>query len=370
LKTQQVSSLETVLEWICVIQQIPAPTFSEKQRAVFMQSEFSRLGMHDVHFDSAGNVLARWPGGSAPPLVVSAHLDTVHCDLKEIPLERTDQRLTGPAVADNSTGLAGLLFLARHLCEVKPSYPGDIWLAANVCEEGLGNLAGMQAVVDTFGAEPRAYVILEGLGLGQICHRGLGVNRLKVTVETSGGHSWVDYGKPSAIHILADIISQLTHLSLPRKPRASLNVGIIQGGTTVNTIAPSAYLLLDLRAEDHNTLLRITDKARSIVHSYARNGVTVALEQIGSRPAGEIPPDHPLVQLAMQVLHSLNLSSSLEIGSTDANIPLNCGYPAVCIGLTRGNHPHTQREYIEIAPLQTGLAQILALADQVWQIEK
>lgn len=368
MKIQQVSNLETVMDWICAIQQIPAPTFNESQRAIFMHSEFSRLGMQDVHFDSTGNVLARWPGGSGSPLVVSAHLDTVHCDLTEIPLERTDQRITGPAVADNSTGLAGLLFLACHLCEVKPSYAGDIWLAANVCEEGLGNLAGMKAVVEAFGAKPLAYLVLEGLGLGQICHRGLGVNRFKVTVETSGGHSWVDYGRPSAIHILADIISQLTHLSLPRKPRSSLNVGIIQGGTTVNTIAPSAYFLLDLRAEDHNTLLRITDKARSIIHSYARNGVTVALEQIGSRPAGEIPPDHPLVQFSMDVLHSLNLSPTLEIGSTDANIPLNSGYPAVCVGLTRGNHPHTQREYIEIAPLQKGLAQLLELVDRVWQI--
>lgn len=359
---------DEVLDWICAIQQIPAPTFQEQDRAAYVFEEFTRLGYSHVEQDNAGNILARWSGGPGKPLLVSAHLDTVHSDLKALPIDRTGDRITGPGVADNSTGLAALLMLARYLSEVKPQYPGDIWLAADVCEEGLGNLAGMRALVDRFGGRVFAYLILEGLGLGQVCHRGLGVNRFQVTAETAGGHSWVDYGSPSAIHELAKVVSELADLSLPEKPRSSLNVGMIQGGTSINTIASHAQFLLDLRAEDQITLLRICDRAKQSILSHQKPDVKIIIEQIGVRPAGEIPTEHPLVQLGRDVLNQLKTQSALEIGSTDANVPLSRGYPAICIGLTRGNFPHTLREYIEIEPLKIGLAQLLMLVDQVWQI--
>lgn len=362
------SHFNDVLEWIGTIQQIPAPTFDEEIRANFMFEEFKRLGFSHIERDSSGNVLARWPGGEGKPLVVSAHLDTVHQDQKPLPLERTETHITGPGVADNSTGLAALLSLGRYLNETRPEYPGDIWLAANVCEEGLGNLAGMRALVDGFGGDVHAYLILEGLGLGQICHRGLGVIRLQLSAETLGGHSWVDYGTPSAIHELAKIAAKLADLSLPAKPRTSLNIGIIQGGTSINTIASKAHFLLDLRSEDQNSLSRVRDRVRQIVSSYDKNGVKVTLDQIGERPAGELPAGHPLVRLALEVLRQLETPSALEIGSTDANIPLSHGYPAICIGLTRGSYPHTIQENIEIEPLKTGLAQLQMLVERVWRI--
>lgn len=362
------SHFNDVLDWIGTIQQIPAPTFAEENRAGFMFEEFKRLGFSRVERDSTGNVLARWPGGEDKPLVVSAHLDTVHQDKKSLPLERTETHITGPGVADNSTGLAALLSLGHYLIETRPQYPGDIWLAANVCEEGLGNLAGMRALVDRFGGDAHAYLILEGLGLGQVCHRGLGVNRLRISAETRGGHSWVDYGTPSAIHELARVAVKLADLSLPAKPRTSLNIGIIQGGTSINTIASKAHFLLDLRSEDQNTLSRVRDRVRQIVSSYDNKGVNFTVDQIGERPAGELPAGHPLVALALEVLNQLETPSALEIGSTDANIPLSLGYPAICIGLTRGSFPHTTQENIEIEPLKIGLAQLQMLVDQAWRI--
>ncbi|MHB1480728.1 MAG: M20/M25/M40 family metallo-hydrolase [Bellilinea sp.] len=361
-------SFDEVLDWICAIQQIPAPTFQEQERAAYLFEEFKRLGYSLVEQDAAGNILARWAGGPGKALLVSAHLDTVHRDLKGLPIDRAGNRITGPGVADNSTGLAALLMLARHLSEVQPQYPGDIWLAADVCEEGLGNLAGMRALVDRFSDQVFAYLILEGLGLGQVCHRGLGVNRFQVTAETAGGHSWVDFGAPSAIHELAKVVAELADLSLPEKPRSSLNVGVIQGGTSINTIASRAHFLLDLRAEDQLTLLRVCDRAKQSILSHQKTDVKIVIEQIGMRPAGEIPGEHPLVLLGRDVLNQLKTQSALEIGSTDANIPLSRGYPAICIGLTRGNFPHTLREYIEVEPLKIGLAQLLMLVDQVWRI--
>ena len=148
----------------------------------------------------------------------------------------------------------------------------------------------------------------------------------------------------------------------------SLNVGVIQGGTSVNTIASQASFLLDLRAEDQISLLTLTDRVRQLIHSHEREGVRFTIEQIGLRPAGEIPADHPLVRLSLAVLRRLKTSSALEIGSTDANVPLSLGYPAICIGLTRGNFPHTLREYIEIEPLKTGLRQLLLLVNRVWKL--
>lgn len=357
-----------LLDWVCAVQQVPAPTFHEGRRAAYLQAEFERLGMPQVERDDAGNVLARWPGGGEKCLVVSAHLDTVHSSQAELPLDRTESRITGPGVADNSTGLAVLLALARHLVTSRPVFPGDIWLAANVGEEGLGNLAGMRALVDRLGGQARAYVVLEGLGLGQVCHRGLGVKRLQVTADTAGGHSWVDYGTPSAIHELVKIAARLDGLPLPQRPRSSLNIGVIHGGTSINTIASRAYFQLDLRAEDQKTLLKLSDKVMAAIQSGGAEGVKISVESIGMRPAGEIPADHPLVRLALTLLDELHAPSALEIGSTDANYPLSRGYPAICLGLTRGNFPHTPREFIEIEPLKTGLAQLLLLLDRIWQL--
>lgn len=358
------------VDWIAAIQQIPAPTFLEGQRAAYMQSEFVRLGMSEVILDDSGNVLARWPGGNAKPLVISAHLDTVHSDTGPLPLERTDVRLTGPGVADNSTSLAALLILADKFAAENIHYPGDIWLAANVCEEGLGNLAGMQALVNRFQGEVQAYLILEGLGLGQVCHRGLGVMRYRITAETAGGHSWVDYGTPSAIHELAKVMADLTELTPSHRPRASLNIGIIQGGTSVNTIAPQAHFDLDLRAEDQNALSRLDDRVRRTVQAQEKPGVHFTLEVIGNRPAGEIPAGHPLVKLAANILQSLDIPVTLEIGSTDANFPLSRGFPAICVGLTRGGFPHTLRETIEIEPLKSGLEQLRSFINRIWRPEE
>jgi acetylornithine deacetylase/succinyl-diaminopimelate desuccinylase-like protein len=355
-----------VIEQAAIIQQIPAPTFSEQQRADYIAAEMTRLGLSDVHLDQTGNVLGCWPGGDSAPLVFSAHLDTVHRQL-DLPLERTEQRLTGPGIADNSLGLAALLGLGHYLTQANAEFPGPVWLVADVCEEGLGNLNGMKALVDYFEDSPRAYIILEGLGLGQVCHRGLGVIRYRISAETAGGHSWVNYGTPSAIHELAAIISSLSEMTLPRQPRTSMNVGVIQGGTSVNTIAPSAYCEVDLRSEDQVFLTRLSQRVKQMAAQHERGGVHLEVALIGNRPAGGLPVDHPLVKLTAECLKAEGLSPTYEIGSTDANIPLSRGFPAVCVGITRGNNPHTVQEYIELEPVKTGVSQLIRLAQSAWE---
>jgi tripeptide aminopeptidase len=252
--------VESVLEQTCVIQQIAGPTFYETERANFIHNQFQALGLADITRDAAGNVLARLPStGNARPLVVSAHLDTVHPFSTNLAQQRLPDRIIGPSIGDNSLGLAGLLALPRMLADQRARLPGDLWLVANVAEEGLGNLKGMQAVVDRFGSRPIAYLVVEGMGLGNILHRGLGVERYKIAVRTPGGHSWADFGQPSAIHELCTLVNRLTALPLSDKPCTTLNVGIINGGTSVNTIAAEAWLELDLRSEDSHLLCQLVE---------------------------------------------------------------------------------------------------------------
>jgi tripeptide aminopeptidase len=223
----------------------------------------------------------------------------------------------------------------------------------------------MRAVVDRFGEDVSAYLILEGMALGQVYHCALGVQRFRITVRTEGGHSWVDFGLPSAINELAALVSRLANLALPNNPRTTLNVGVISGGTSVNTIAAEASLELDLRSEGERTLKSLVEHVQRIVASANRTGVSVSAENVGNRPAGEIPADHPLVRLAIHCLEEQGLSPSLSIGSTDANIPLSRGLPAVCVGLTTGHGAHTLKEYINTEPLAAGISQLVSLVEGV-----
>jgi acetylornithine deacetylase/succinyl-diaminopimelate desuccinylase-like protein len=248
-------------------------------------------------------------------------------------------------------------------------FDSDIWLVANVGEEGLGNLKGMKAVVDRFGSEPLAYIVLEGMALGQIYHRGLGVRRYRISVHTKGGHAWVDFGTPSAIHELAALVVKLNALTLPLEPRTTINVGMITGGTSVNTIAAEATCELDLRSESSQELSDLTNRVLMLVREANRNSkhvVQVKADVIGERPAGEIPENHGLVKLAVDCYAANGIKAKLNIGSTDANEPLSRGVPAICVGLTTGGGSHSMAEYIDTKPLSLGLG---TLVDIIREIE-
>ena len=371
------SVIERVLNLAINIQQIPAPTFEEHQRAKFIQRYFLEMGVKDVLLDDVGNVYALINGrGEKAPLVVSAHLDTVFPKDTDLTISRTQEKITGPGIGDNSLGLAGLFGLYWALSEAnvgqnpKPTLAGDVWLVANVSEEGLGNLMGMKAVVNRFREEVLAYLVLEGMSSGQIYHRGLGVRRYQISVHTKGGHSWVDYGNPSAIHELAELMVKIKNLDFPTVPQTSYNVGVISGGTTVNTIAAEASLQLDLRSVSPIALGWVSSQVEALVEQTNQKGgedIHVIFEVIGERPAGEIPADHPLVKLAVERHLANGLRPGLKIGSTDANEPLSRGFPAICMGLTTGGGSHTRGEYIDIQPIGQGMAILVDFVQAVFQ---
>jgi tripeptide aminopeptidase len=353
---------DQIVERAIAIQQIAAPTFAEKERAATIEEELRRIGLADVRRDEMDNVYGRLPGRiPGTPVVISAHSDTVFAAGQELTVTRGDGRVAGPGIADNSMGVAALLALAETLQTRKLPLRRDIWFVANVGEEGLGDLRGMRAVVDHFGAAA-AYLVLEGGLFGFICHEGIGVRRFRVTVEGPGGHSWGAFGTPSAIHVMAQLIAALETLPLPSKPKTTYNVGVIEGGTTVNTIARCATMLLDLRSAGEQQLAQLVAGVEAIVERFRTPQVKITLDSIGDRPAGRLRKGAPLIREAAAALREVGFEAiEYTAGSTDANIPLSRGYPAVCIGITRAANTHRPDEYMETAPVAKGIGQALLL---------
>ncbi|MCS6993293.1 MAG: M20/M25/M40 family metallo-hydrolase [Anaerolineales bacterium] len=357
---------ERLLDLAVAIQQIPAPTFQESARAQFLLEQFRAEGLRDTAIDSTGNVYARLQGGRLPALVVSAHLDTVFPAETPLTVRREAGRLYGPGIGDNALGVAALFGLVWLLREREIALPGDLWLAANVCEEGLGDLKGMKAICDRFGDAPLGYLVLEGMALGHVYHRGTGVRRYRISVHTTGGHSWTDFGRPSAIHELVQLAAQLTILKVPATPRTTFNIGRIGGGTSINTIAPHAWLELDLRSDDAAVLQNLARRVEALLDTAQRPGIRIEAQVIGQRPAGEMPASHPFIQRAIAILRELGIEPALTAGSTDANIPLSRGYPALVLGITRGEGAHTTGEYIETGPVEDGLEQLVRFVSRAW----
>jgi acetylornithine deacetylase/succinyl-diaminopimelate desuccinylase-like protein len=341
---------------------VPAPTGEEGARARLVAGLFAAAGL-PVEVDELDDVVATLPGGSGaagpPRVLIAAHLDTVFAAGTPLPIRRRGDRLIGPGIGDNSLGVASLLALPELLAIAGP--PGaEVLLVANVGEEGLGNLRGMRAVMD---ARPDigAVVAVEGHNLGRVTHIAVGSRRLRLTANGPGGHSWGDFGRPSAIHALARLVADLGALPLPRHPKTTLNVGTIEGGVSVNSIAPTASCLVDLRSIDAAALCRLGERVDREVAAANRDGIAVAGELLGERPAGVVPLDSPIVRLATETLGALGVETTYDASSTDANIAISRGVPAVCIGLTTGGNVHREDEYVDAGPLGAGLAQLALL---------
>ncbi len=358
---------DLIIDLAVQIQQIPAPTFAEGQRGEFVREFFLKENLKDVSMDSLGNVYARLMGKQkkARPLIVSAHLDTVFPTSVNLQVKKEAGKIVAAGIGDNSLGVAALFGLLWSFRERKIELDHDIWFVANVGEEGLGDLRGMRAVLDRFGKDVIGYLILEGLALGHVYHRAIGVRRYRITAKTAGGHSWSDYGQPSAVHELASLVTQLTAIRLPREPRTTMNVGTFGGGTGINVLASEAKCELDLRSEDPKLLAKLAFQVEGLLKDADREGVKMVAEIIGERPAGEISADHALVHLAVMCTREQGLNAALTAGSTDANIPLSRGIPAVVMGITTGGGAHTLNEYINTEPIAKGMEGVVSFVERV-----
>ena len=357
---------EHVVETAIEIQQIPAPTFDEQRRSDLVRRRLEALGLDGVEQDALGNVYACRPGlHRRPGVLLAAHLDTVFPQGTDLTVRREGPRVFGPGIGDNSLGVAALVHLAEACQLADLPNTADIWFVADVGEEGLGNLRGMRAAVDKLAGRYTSVVAIEGSGFGRVYHRAIGVKRLRVAAHTAGGHSWADYGAPSAVHTLVKAASALVDLPLPSQPRTTLNIGVITGGTSVNTIAEEAHFLLDLRSEQQSELDQVVARVRAALAALPAGGATLTVEEVGSREAGDIDVGQPLPRAAAAALEAVGADVVWGSGSTDANVPLGRGIPAVCIGITDGGNAHRLDEYIDTGNVGRGME---ALARLVWQL--
>lgn len=364
--------LDAATDLCLQVQGIPAPTFAEQERAQFVAEVMRGFGVPGVGIDAAGpNVLASWPGeSSGPALLVSAHLDTVFPASTPLAARREGRRLLGPGVGDNSLGVTGLLLLAQALVAQGRPTPVPLILLANAGEEGLGDLRGMRLALDAAGPRLGACLVIEGSkqGAWPVTHLALGSRRYRVWAKAPGGHSWGDFGRPSALHLLVDLAAELIRIPLPSRPRSSFNLGTLSGGSSVNSIAEQAELLFDLRSEDQAALSGLADwlEAACARHAVkaAADGAQVGWERVGDRPAGGIVPQHPLVRLAVDALRRSGVPPehiALRRSSTDANLPLARGLPAVTLHLAEGGNAHRLDEWVDLTELGTGM-------DQLWRL--
>ncbi len=353
-----------VVEEAIRICEIPAPTFDEGERAKYVRQRFEALGLEDVTIDPAGNARGRRPGAApGPGLAMAAHLDTVFPKNAHVKVRREGSRLHAPGIGDNSVAIAGLLAMVEALSAGGVKTGTDLHLASNTCEEGLGDLRGMKAFMADVKGKVAAAIAVEGLKINRIIHVAVGSRRYKITFTARGGHSWGHFPSPSAIHIMGRAIADISRLEVPTEPKTTYNVGVIHGGTTINTIAAEADMLVDMRSIDAKSLAALEKRLSAIVERAAQEGDgQVKLELVGDRPAGSIPADHPVVQTCMAVHRALGLKTYTEPGSTDHNAPLAIGLPAVCLSVTEGENEHRLDEFIDTGPIPTGVKNILLAA--------
>ena len=349
---------EPIAELTLRLSAIPAPTNDEGERASALASILRDAGFDDVTVDDLDDVTGRIRGRrSDRAVLLAAHTDTVFPRSVDVTPRREGDRLFGPGIGDNTISIATVVVLKSLLDRLGIVPDVDIIVTGNVGEEGLGDLRGMRAVMDA-NPEIGAAVAVEGHALGRITHQGVGSRRLEVTLTGPGGHSWGDFGRPSAIHAAAKLVAQLDAIPLPAEPKTTLNVGILTGGISVNTIAPDARMVIDMRSLDQDALERLVSEAERRIAAARTNDITVDSKVVGDRPAGRLPEDQGLVPIARASLELLDIDPTLDASSTDANIPISRRIPAVCIGVASGGHAHREDEYIDLELVPTGVTQL------------
>ncbi len=376
---------QQMMRWQTDLVTIPGPPFGEQQRSAWMAERFREAGLSPVSVDSIGNVFGELCDSSVdseavtPVLLLSAHLDTVFP--AETPLDPVldGDRLNGPGACDNAAGVIGMLALAHALVESKMRPGARLVFVGNVGEEGEGDLRGVRAIYHSsrYAERIAAHIVLDGAGAETAVTQALGSRRFRATITGPGGHSFTDSGRPNPILVLSLALTQLAQISLDelnQGARTTINVGTISGGTSVNTIPETATATVDFRSTDARGLVQLevalhravedaVDRANAVFEgARSPRAVRYSIETIGDRPAAELPSESPLLEALRAVDRHLGLRTDLRLGSTDANIPLSLGIPAVSLGAGGdGGGAHTRAEWYSAAGREMGLRRVLLL---------
>ncbi|WP_065751012.1 M20/M25/M40 family metallo-hydrolase [Bradyrhizobium paxllaeri] len=339
------------------ITEIPAPPFKEKVRAEYYQKRMQELGFKDTSIDAEGNVIAlrKGSGGGRPKLVVSAHLDTVFPEGTDVTVKEKDGAIIAPGIGDDSRGLAAMLSLIKVMNENRIATVGDILFVGTVGEEELGNLRGVKALFRDH-TDIDGFISIDGLGITRVVNQATGSHRYEFTFKGPGGHSFQEFGLPSATHAMGRAIAKISELQPPSDPKTTFTVGTVTGGTSVNAIAAEARMAVDMRSNSTEELLKLEARLLELVKEavadenarWKSDKMTVEAKLIGDRPAGIVPMDSPIVQATQRTVAAVTKGPrpTFAGSSTDSNIAMSLGIPAVTIGGGgEGGNWHSRNEW-------------------------
>jgi tripeptide aminopeptidase len=365
--------------WQVEVARIPAPPFHEDARAVWLAEQLEKLGLTGVHRDEIGNVLALHPGKEDSAISISAHIDTVFPAGTELNIRQQGPRLYGPGISDNASGVTALLAIAAVCTQFQLPHRPSLLFIGNVGEEGEGDLRGMRHIFlnSPWTHKIEASVIVDGAGSDTIVAEALGSRRFEVTVRGPGGHSWSDFGAANPIGALSHAVHLFSQTRVPSSPKTTFNVGVIEGGTSVNSIPESARMRVDIRSASAMEIERLEmELRRAVEHAVeeedargrrSRNPQTrpqlrAEFRAIGNRPAGQLPQTARILQIARAVDAYLGNAAQVQRASTDANIPLSLGREALALGAGgQGGGAHTLQEWFDVNGRELSLKRILLI---------
>jgi acetylornithine deacetylase/succinyl-diaminopimelate desuccinylase-like protein len=363
--------------------EIPAP-FNEGLRAAYVQERFQQAKLASVHIDREGNVIGVRRGrDDAPSVIISAHLDTVFPAGTDVRIKRNGARLSAPGVSDNACGLASLVVLAQLFEETSVRTQGNVYFVATVGEEGEGDLRGVRHLFTNgeFSSGVDYFVSLDGPGLERITNQALGSRRFRVTIGGPGGHSWGDFGVVNPVHALGRAIARFAAYPAPISPRTSYNIGRVEGGNSVNAIPQRASMTVDMRSVSEGEIDKIESYLRRVIELAVREEtslramsdtrLTFDLELVGERPSGETSLESVIVRTALECSRALGIEPRLDCSSTDSNVPISLGIPAITVGVggASGNC-HSLMEWYEPTGRELGLKRLLLLSCALAGLEK
>ncbi len=386
---------KTLLDWQMELIAIPAPAHGEEARAQWLERRFKDAGLSSVEIDAAGNVLAILPAthlpaeSTGPVVLLSAHLDTVFPAGTPLHPLLEGERLVAPGACDNAAGVVGMLAIVNALLKAEAALPAPFVVMGNVGEEGEGDLRGTRHFYEhnALASRVAAHIVLDGPGADGAVTQALGSRRYQVTVSGPGGHSFTDAGTPNPIAALAEALARLAETPLPEEPRTTLNVGTIRGGISVNSIPEDVQATVDFRSTDAEQLVRLeaalhrvledavehANNRRKSANGDSRGTLSCNVTKIGDRPAAKLPDDSPILAALRAVDRHLGLRTDLRLGSTDANIPLWLGVPALSMGAGgEGGSAHTLHEWYSPKDRELALKRVLllTLASLEWAAEQ
>ncbi len=345
---------------LCELGQIPAPSNHEEKRAEFCKNWLEQQGAEGVYIDEALNVI--YPVGvtAENPLVVyMAHSDVVFPDTTPLPLKVEDGKIKCPGIGDDTANAVALLMTAKYIAEnyLQPKEEG-LLLVINSGEEGLGNLKGSRKIMEDFGHRVKEFITFDG-NANNITAKAVGSKRYKVGVRTEGGHSYGAFGNRNAIAYLATLIGDLYNIKVPPMGKTTYNVGLISGGTSVNTIAQNAEMLYEFRSDERESLAIMEAHFNAAIEFHRTKGIEIEVTLVGDRPCGGVldaeKHEALMARGAKAIKNHYGYDVAYKSGSTDCNIPLSMGIPAICPGVVMGGGAHTREEYVEINSLLPGL---------------